>query len=104
MQHKDIVRKLFDATALLKNEPIEEALAAVLTTDLLWGNKVLKGDSKPVQTILKYQNIFLQTINDEDFKESLTDQLKTSTFEIQPYSYFNFFKCGFSLMHVIIVI
>lgn len=73
LQHNRVLNKLFENTDLLKKEDrIDADLASVLVTELIWGKKVLQGDSKPVQTILKYQERLLASVPVDDL--TLTDE------------------------------
>lgn len=64
LQYSEAVDKLFTRSELLKKEPnMNENLASVLVTELLWGKRNLEGDSKPVQTILKYQEELFAHLN-----------------------------------------
>lgn len=38
-------------------------LARVLITELFWGKKSLKGDAKPIQTILSYESELREALN-----------------------------------------
>lgn len=64
---------LLKKSKLLEKEPrIDVWLARVLITELLWGKKSLGGESKPIKTILAYQQIFnahLSDVHNDDFAE-----------------------------------
>lgn len=71
LQHKNLINKIFDRTEVLQRENnLNSDLAAILVTELLWGKKGLQGDSKPVQTILKYQEVLVESLNSEGFEET----------------------------------
>lgn len=59
LQHEQQIDFLLRKSRMLEKENrVDEWLARVLITELLWGKKQLPGDSKPIQTILAYQQIF----------------------------------------------
>lgn len=64
LQHSSTIDKLFERTEMLtKEQNINPDLASVLATELIWGKRCLEGESKPVQTVLKYQESFLQMLS-----------------------------------------
>ena len=57
LKYEKILQEAFAELDILNKEsPLDETLAFILTTELLYGKKNLPGDSKPVKTILKYQD------------------------------------------------
>lgn len=48
-----------------KESRFDSWLAKVLIVELLWGKKRLSGQSKPVQTILGYEQILKAHLSDE---------------------------------------
>lgn len=67
MRYKDVIQHIFVNTGLLKNEEcMDPNLAAVLVTELLWGKKLLPGQSKPIQVIMKYESELLSVINSDE--------------------------------------
>lgn len=89
LQHKNLINKIFDRTEVLQRENnLNSDLAAILVTELLWGKKGLQGDSKPVQTILKYQEVLVESLNSEGFEETknLTQTSLFNEIVIKQYS------------------
>lgn len=90
LQHENIINKLFDRTEVLEKENnLNSNLAAILVTELLWGKKGLQGDSKPVQTILKYQEALVESLNSEGLEEtknltqtSLLNEIMTKEYSV----------------------
>lgn len=65
VQNDSNLEFLLKKSELLQKETrLEPWLAKVLITELLWGKMRLPGNSKPVQTILAYQTIFNDHLND----------------------------------------
>ncbi|VVC95370.1 unnamed protein product, partial [Leptidea sinapis] len=59
IKHDAEINKLFETTGLLEKEPrLDQWLAKVITTELLFGKKELPGGSKPEKTILSYREQF----------------------------------------------
>lgn len=59
LQHETQIDFLFRKSQILvKEDRLDIWLARILVTELLWGKKKLPGDSKPIKTILGYQQIF----------------------------------------------
>ena len=57
LKHEQNVKSAFEKLQLLETEkPLDYTLALILTTELVFGKKVLPGQSKPILTILKYEN------------------------------------------------
>ena len=70
LQNEPTLCHAFDEVKLLANEkPLDCDLALILATELLYGKKTLPGDSKPVQTILKYQKKLAKFIVTEEVVE-----------------------------------
>lgn len=61
LQNDDNLNSIIRNTKILVNEPrLDPWLARILITELLWGKKKIPGDSKPVKTVLTYQDKFLE--------------------------------------------
>ena len=55
VNHEQVLSGVFLKLDILENEkPLDKNLALILTTELIFGKKALPGESKPIQTILKY--------------------------------------------------
>ena len=88
MHHHEIIENIFKNTELLKKEmSMDQNLAAVLVTELLWGKKLLQGDSKPIQTILKYKEELVSAIETDELMED-EQCLQTGSLQIS-YDAFN---------------
>jgi putative methyltransferase len=76
LQHSHTIDKLFDHTGILKKEAnMNETLASIMITELVWGKKVLQGESKPVQALLKYEDeIFIALKAPDVGEEENTDK------------------------------
>ncbi|KAL3287830.1 hypothetical protein HHI36_002289 [Cryptolaemus montrouzieri] len=60
-----IISDLIEKSQLLVKEPrFNPWLAKILICEMLWGKNKMKGDSKPVQTILGYQQLLKKLLND----------------------------------------
>lgn len=69
-QRTDHIEKLFKKSKLLVKEPrFDPWLAKVLVTELLWGKKRLAGESKPVKTILAYEQILKAHLSDVSYND-----------------------------------
>lgn len=80
MHHDSIIENIFTNTELLKKEAnLDKDLAAILVTELLWGKKLLQGESKPVQTIMKYRDELLSAVEIDDLAAKDEQCLNTST-------------------------
>lgn len=59
------IEKLLKKSKLLTKEPrLDPWLTKILITELLWGKKRLPGKSKPVQTVLAYEQILKAHLSD----------------------------------------
>ena len=68
LKYEKILEEAFAELDILNKEsPLDETLAFILTTELLYGKKNLPGDSKPVKTILKYQDKLKGIIENKNF-------------------------------------
>ncbi|XP_008545984.3 28S rRNA (cytosine-C(5))-methyltransferase [Microplitis demolitor] len=73
LQHSSQLTQLLEKTQLLKKEPrLDQWLARVLITELIWGKQVLQSDAKPILTIKNYEN-------------QLRDELKNTTDIKKPF-------------------
>ncbi|XP_057335369.1 28S rRNA (cytosine-C(5))-methyltransferase [Microplitis mediator] len=74
LQHSSQLTQLLEKTQLLKKEPrLDQWLARVLITELIWGKQVLQSDAKPILTIKNYEN-------------QLRDELKHTTDIKKPFT------------------
>ncbi|XP_017848770.1 probable 28S rRNA (cytosine-C(5))-methyltransferase [Drosophila busckii] len=68
--HRGVVDKAIEETALLKDNPkLDSALAKVLVTELLFGRGELSGESRPVQTVRSYKERLQQIIGCVEIKK-----------------------------------
>lgn len=57
VQHGTDLESVLEQTDMLaKEKPLDSCLARILITELLWGKNVLPGQSRPVETVLKYES------------------------------------------------
>ncbi|RZB77473.1 methyltransferase NSUN5, partial [Asbolus verrucosus] len=64
-QRTEDIEKLLKKSKLLIREPrFDPWLAKILITELLWGKNRLTGESKPIKTILGYEQIFKAHMSD----------------------------------------
>ena len=64
LKYEKVIEEAFLKLDILSQEkPLDQNLAFILATELLYGKKSLPGDSKPVQAILKYQEKLKKTID-----------------------------------------
>lgn len=95
LQHEADLKDLIRKTQLLLNEPrLDPWLARVLITELIWGKQSIKGDAKPLQTILNYENQLrdiLKTINPQQNEEPIFKKKGNNyeTFFLLTYLYFS---------------
>lgn len=65
------LEKILAKTEILK-EPLNPFLCKILVAELLYGRKMLNGQSKPVQCVLGYQDKLTEALS--EFGESLNQQ------------------------------
>lgn len=71
IKHAKELDDLLTRSKLLQKETrLQPWLAKILITELLFGKKELKGESKPIQTILSYKNQFEKLSKQKKFKSS----------------------------------
>lgn len=68
-RHNDI-NYILNKSKLLTKERLDEFLARVLITELIWGKNKLSGESKPIKTILAYEQTFKAHLSDIEDKSS----------------------------------
>lgn len=57
VRHGDQLNQLIRKTQILfKEQRLDPWLTRVLITELIWGKQCLKSESKPIQTVLSYEN------------------------------------------------
>ena len=57
LKYESAIEEAFVKLDILTSErPLDKNLAFILTTELLFGKKTLPGESKPVETIMKYHD------------------------------------------------
>lgn len=70
MQYNKVIDNIFENTKILTKEVnMDQNLAAILVTELLWGKKLLQGDSKPIQTIMKYKEELALAVETDEMIE-----------------------------------
>ncbi|XP_065209778.1 28S rRNA (cytosine-C(5))-methyltransferase [Planococcus citri] len=101
MRYDKTIEDIFKNTKILtKEENMDENLAAILVTELLWGKKLLQGDSKPVQTIMKYKEILASAVESDkliDDEQCLQTSwrpryVRINTIQHRPDAVINYFK------------
>ncbi|ODM95192.1 putative 28S rRNA (cytosine-C(5))-methyltransferase [Orchesella cincta] len=98
-QQLDVVMK---KSKILKNEiglSKQTYLAKILITELLWGKKRLGGESKPVVTVVSYQDKFEKALAKLESKNNQTStggSTDTPAFKKPRYVRINTLKIGFS--------
>ena len=61
LKYESAIEEAFVKLDILTSErPLDKNLAFILTTELLFGKKTLPGESKPVETIMKYHETTLE--------------------------------------------
>jgi len=71
LKYESAIEEAFVKLDILTSErPLDKNLAFILTTELLFGKKTLPGESKPVETIMKYHDKLKDIIDAKDFSMS----------------------------------
>ena len=71
LKYESAIEEAFVKLDILTSEkPLDKNLAFILTTELLFGKKTLPGESKPVETIMKYHDKLKNIIDAKDFSMS----------------------------------
>lgn len=101
LQHSSVIDKLFEQTEILtKEQNINPDLASVLATELIWGKRCLEGESKPVLTVLKYQEKFLQTLSADGL--DVEDPNESSSYFALSIYLFSKFALGESVFELVV--
>lgn len=64
--HQDVLESLIQKSKILKDRKVDPWLIRILITELLFGKQSLSGDSKPVQAVLSYHQMFLAELKETE--------------------------------------
>jgi len=64
--HEDTLERLIKKSKILKERKVDPWLIRILITELLFGKQSLSGDSKPVQAVLSYHQMFLAELKETE--------------------------------------
>lgn len=100
--HEDTLERLIKKSKILKERKVDPWLIRILITELLFGKQSLSGDSKPVQAVLSYHQMFLAELKETEKAGSHKLDSYQKRGNVKNYSKFffilHFYRSSFALL------